>query len=113
MFISCWNLIVVSTSKLEAFSDKDSTSKKRLLAPNSFSRIYQELEQTKIGQSDERTIYEVQQGREPLVGKLNSTTVPSATSKLSPLPPEPYDRGATIDIPLDSSKDVKGREKEL
>ncbi|KAI9086696.1 hypothetical protein K1719_031290 [Acacia pycnantha] len=43
----------------------------------------------------------------------NSATVPSATSKLSPLPPEPYDRGATIDIPLDSSKDVKGREKEL
>ncbi|XP_028808473.1 secretory carrier-associated membrane protein 1 isoform X1 [Neltuma alba] len=43
----------------------------------------------------------------------NSATVPSAASKLSPLPPEPYDRGATIDIPLDSSKDVKAREKEL
>ncbi|KAI9117528.1 hypothetical protein K1719_011694 [Acacia pycnantha] len=43
----------------------------------------------------------------------NSATVPSAISKLSPLPPEPYDRGATIDILLNSSKDVKGREKEL
>ncbi|CAK8575565.1 unnamed protein product [Lathyrus sativus] len=40
-------------------------------------------------------------------------SVPSATSRLSPLPPEPYDRGATIDIPLDSSKDVKAKEKEL
>lgn len=28
----------------------------------------------------------------------------SATSKLSPLSPEPYDRAATVDIPLDSSK---------
>lgn len=34
----------------------------------------------------------------------NPGSVSSATSKLSPLPHEPYDRGATIDIPLDSSK---------
>lgn len=34
----------------------------------------------------------------------NPGSVPSATSRLSPLPPEPYDRGATIDIPLDGSK---------
>lgn len=34
----------------------------------------------------------------------NPRTAPSATSKLSPLPPEPYDRGATVDIPLDTSK---------
>jgi len=34
----------------------------------------------------------------------NSGSVPAANSKLSPLPPEPYDRGANIDIPLDSSK---------
>ncbi|KAG9452725.1 hypothetical protein H6P81_005629 [Aristolochia fimbriata] len=48
----------------------------------------------------------------------NPGSVPSATnSRLSPLPPEPadfnYDRGATIDIPLDSTKDIKKREKEL
>ncbi|WVZ02785.1 hypothetical protein V8G54_023591 [Vigna mungo] len=44
---------------------------------------------------------------------LNSGSVPSANSKLSPLPPEPYDRGANIDIPLDNSKDTKAKEKEL
>lgn len=40
---------------------------------------------------------------------------PASKSKLSPLPPEPvdYDRGATVDIPLDSVKDIKKREKEL
>ncbi|XP_012462081.1 secretory carrier-associated membrane protein 1 isoform X1 [Gossypium raimondii] len=43
----------------------------------------------------------------------NPGSVPSATSRLSPLPPEPYDRGATVDIPLDSAKDLKAREKEL
>jgi hypothetical protein len=43
----------------------------------------------------------------------NPTSVPAATSKLSPLPPEPYDRGATMDIPLDSGKDLKAKEKEL
>ncbi|KAF6163193.1 hypothetical protein GIB67_025057 [Kingdonia uniflora] len=48
----------------------------------------------------------------------NPGSVPSATnSRLSPLPPEPvdfnYDRGATVDIPLDSSKDLKKKEKEL
>ncbi|KAK7335510.1 hypothetical protein VNO80_27399 [Phaseolus coccineus] len=37
----------------------------------------------------------------------------SATSKLSPLSPEPYDRAATVDIPLDSSKDLIAKEKEL
>ncbi|KAL4202052.1 hypothetical protein AMTRI_Chr02g219070 [Amborella trichopoda] len=45
-------------------------------------------------------------------------SVPPATnSRLSPLPPEPadfnYDRGATVDIPLDSAKDLKKKEKEL
>ncbi|KAK6917485.1 SCAMP protein [Dillenia turbinata] len=47
----------------------------------------------------------------------NPGSVPPATnSRLSPLPPEPYDRGATVDIPLDTdhtSKDLKKKEKEL
>ncbi|KAK6142553.1 hypothetical protein DH2020_022901 [Rehmannia glutinosa] len=45
----------------------------------------------------------------------NPGSVPPANSRLSPLPPEPvdYDRGATVDIPLDSAKDLKKREKEL
>ncbi|KAL1325136.1 hypothetical protein HN51_035233 [Arachis hypogaea] len=45
----------------------------------------------------------------------NPGSVPAATSVLSPLPPEPYDRGATVEIPLDSSnsKDIKAKEKEL
>ncbi|XWS39500.1 hypothetical protein CRYUN_Cryun18bG0059800 [Craigia yunnanensis] len=43
----------------------------------------------------------------------NTGSVPPATSRLSPLSPEPYDRGATIDIPLDSAKDLKAKEKEL
>lgn len=45
----------------------------------------------------------------------NPGSVPPATSRLSPLPPEPvdYDRGATVDIPLDSAKDLRAREKEL
>ncbi|KAJ4976265.1 hypothetical protein NE237_001371 [Protea cynaroides] len=42
---------------------------------------------------------------------------PASNSKLSPLPPEPadfnYDRGATVDIPLDSAKDLKKKEMEL
>ncbi|KAI3515381.1 hypothetical protein L1887_14275 [Cichorium endivia] len=40
-------------------------------------------------------------------------SVPPATSILSPLPPEPagYDRGATINIPLD--QDFRSKEKEL
>ncbi|XP_047316026.1 secretory carrier-associated membrane protein 1-like [Impatiens glandulifera] len=40
---------------------------------------------------------------------------PAAPSKLSPLPPDPvdYDRGATVDIPLDGSKDMRKKEKEL
>nr|XP_043631512.1 secretory carrier-associated membrane protein 1-like isoform X1 [Erigeron canadensis] len=42
-------------------------------------------------------------------------SVPPATSKLSPLPPERagYDRGATISIPLDSDQDFRTKEKEL
>ncbi|KAE8692745.1 Secretory carrier-associated membrane protein 1 [Hibiscus syriacus] len=38
-----------------------------------------------------------------------------STSRPSPLPPESYESGATIDIPLDthSTKDVKAKEKEL
>ncbi|KAL5976208.1 Secretory carrier-associated membrane protein 2 [Asimina triloba] len=49
---------------------------------------------------------------------LNPGSVPPATnSRLSPLPPEPadfyYDRGATVDIPLDTSSDLKKKEKEL
>ncbi|KAF1888455.1 hypothetical protein Lal_00011226, partial [Lupinus albus] len=43
----------------------------------------------------------------------NPVSVPSTNSSLSPLPQEPYDRGATIDIPLDSAKDIKVKEKEL
>ncbi|KAL7102321.1 hypothetical protein ACP275_08G112600 [Erythranthe tilingii] len=45
----------------------------------------------------------------------NPGSVPPANSRLSPLPHEPadYDRGATVDIPLDSSKDLKKKEKEL
>ncbi|XP_039046311.1 secretory carrier-associated membrane protein 1-like [Hibiscus syriacus] len=40
--------------------------------------------------------------------------VPPATSRLSPLPPESYERGAPIDIPLDTSaKSLKEKEKEL
>ncbi|WOL04867.1 hypothetical protein Cni_G13589 [Canna indica] len=42
---------------------------------------------------------------------------PASNSRLSPLPPEPADfyndRSATVDIPLDSEKDLKRREKEL
>ncbi|XP_042040230.1 secretory carrier-associated membrane protein 1-like [Salvia splendens] len=39
----------------------------------------------------------------------------SANSKLAPLPHEPadYDRGATVDIPLGGSMDLKRREQEL
>ncbi|KAA0031594.1 secretory carrier-associated membrane protein 1-like [Cucumis melo var. makuwa] len=40
-------------------------------------------------------------------------SVPPANTRLSPLPPETYDRGATIDIPLDNGKDLKAKEKEL
>ncbi|KAL3640029.1 hypothetical protein CASFOL_014997 [Castilleja foliolosa] len=48
-------------------------------------------------------------------GLSNTGTVPSANSRLSPLPHEPadYDRGATVDIPLDSAQDFKKKEKEL
>ncbi|KAI5660789.1 hypothetical protein M9H77_20112 [Catharanthus roseus] len=45
----------------------------------------------------------------------NPGSVAPANSRLSPLPHEPadYDRGATVDIPLDNSADLKKREKEL
>ncbi|KAK4787808.1 hypothetical protein SAY86_011641 [Trapa natans] len=43
----------------------------------------------------------------------NPGRVAAATSRPSPLPHEPYDRGATIDISLDSSKDLKAKEKKL
>uniref|UniRef100_A0A5B7A0R6 Secretory carrier-associated membrane protein n=1 Tax=Davidia involucrata TaxID=16924 RepID=A0A5B7A0R6_DAVIN len=48
----------------------------------------------------------------------NHGSVPSATnSRLSPLPPEPvdfnYDRSAPTDIPLDTAKDLRKKEKEL
>ncbi|XP_022969202.1 secretory carrier-associated membrane protein 1-like [Cucurbita maxima] len=39
--------------------------------------------------------------------------VPPANSRLSPLPPETYDRGATIDIPLDTMKELQAKEKAL
>ncbi|PPD89524.1 hypothetical protein GOBAR_DD13551 [Gossypium barbadense] len=45
-------------------------------------------------------------------GSFNSSN-PGSISRLSPLPPEPYDRGATIDIPLDSAKELKRREEAL
>lgn len=41
---------------------------------------------------------------------------PASNSRLSPLPPEPadfYNPTATVDIPLDSGKDLKKKEKEL
>ncbi|KAG5561511.1 hypothetical protein RHGRI_004527 [Rhododendron griersonianum] len=44
-------------------------------------------------------------------------SVQNPTSRLSPLPPEPagfnYDRDAPIDIPLDTSTDLKKKEREL
>ncbi|XP_033135227.1 secretory carrier-associated membrane protein 2-like isoform X2 [Brassica rapa] len=45
----------------------------------------------------------------------DNTSVPRASnsSYLKPLPPEPHDRGATIDIPLDSEKDLRAKEMEL
>ncbi|CAN7066656.1 unnamed protein product [Brassica oleracea var. botrytis] len=45
----------------------------------------------------------------------DNTSVPRASnsSYLKPLPPEPHDRGATIDIPLDSDKDLRAKEMEL
>ncbi|XP_021832332.1 secretory carrier-associated membrane protein 1 isoform X1 [Prunus avium] len=43
----------------------------------------------------------------------NPGSVPPANSRLSPLPPEPYDRNATIDIPLNNSKSLQAKEKEL
>ncbi|KAJ0966003.1 hypothetical protein J5N97_027141 [Dioscorea zingiberensis] len=49
---------------------------------------------------------------------INPTSVaPASNSRLSPLPPEPADfyndRSATVDIPLDSAKDIKKKEREL
>ncbi|KAK8930979.1 Secretory carrier-associated membrane protein 2 [Platanthera zijinensis] len=46
-----------------------------------------------------------------------STVPPASNSRLSPLPPEPAgffnDRGATVDIPLDSTRDLRKKEKDL
>lgn len=46
-----------------------------------------------------------------------SSVPPTSNSRLSPLPPEPVDfyndRSATVDIPLDTTKDVRKKEKEL
>uniref|UniRef100_A0A0E0C350 Secretory carrier-associated membrane protein n=1 Tax=Oryza meridionalis TaxID=40149 RepID=A0A0E0C350_9ORYZ len=41
---------------------------------------------------------------------------PASNSRMPPLPHEPgfyNDRGTTVDIPLDSTKDMKKKEKEL
>ncbi|XP_073222160.1 secretory carrier-associated membrane protein 1-like isoform X3 [Cicer arietinum] len=44
----------------------------------------------------------------------NPGSVSSGTSKLSPLPHEPHDRGATtVDIPLEMPQDLIAKEKEL
>ncbi|XP_016541567.1 secretory carrier-associated membrane protein 1 isoform X1 [Capsicum annuum] len=45
----------------------------------------------------------------------NPSVPPATNSRLSPLPHEPadYDHAATVDIPLDNSKDMKNKEKEL
>ncbi|KAL9263417.1 Secretory carrier-associated membrane protein 1-like protein, partial [Drosera capensis] len=47
----------------------------------------------------------------------NPGSIPAASnSRFSPLPPEPadfYNPTATVDIPLDSVKDLKKKEKEL
>ncbi|KAG5042904.1 hypothetical protein GYH30_006747 [Glycine max] len=45
-------------------------------------------------------------------GGGNTGSVPSKNSRLSPLPPEPYDCGATIDIPLDNAKEKELHPKE-
>ncbi|KAM7500828.1 hypothetical protein LguiA_025242 [Lonicera macranthoides] len=51
------------------------------------------------------------------VNPFAAGSVPPATkSRLSPLPHEPadfYDRGAPVDVPLDSATDLKKKEKEL
>ncbi|XP_047951135.1 secretory carrier-associated membrane protein 1-like isoform X2 [Salvia hispanica] len=48
-------------------------------------------------------------------GEVNPFANSSANSKMCPLPHEPadYDRGATVDIPLDGSMDLRKREQEL
>ncbi|RHN75686.1 hypothetical protein MtrunA17_Chr2g0323931 [Medicago truncatula] len=42
-------------------------------------------------------------------GSVSSVT----SSRLTPLPHEPHDRGVTVDIPLELPKDLKAKEKEL
>ncbi|KAF2303424.1 hypothetical protein GH714_018187 [Hevea brasiliensis] len=46
-----------------------------------------------------------------------SSAPPASNSRLSPLPPEPadfgYDYGATVDIPIDSTTDLKKKERQL
>ncbi|GMI79775.1 hypothetical protein HRI_001646800 [Hibiscus trionum] len=51
----------------------------------------------------------------PDITSDSNVASPHVSSRLSSLPPEPYESGATIDIPLDthSTKDVKAKEKEL
>ncbi|WCJ26966.1 Secretory carrier-associated membrane protein [Euphorbia peplus] len=50
-------------------------------------------------------------------GAFYTSSAPVSNSRLSPLPPEPvdfgYDRGSTVDIPIDSSTDLKKKEREL
>ncbi|XP_062095434.1 uncharacterized protein LOC133801276 [Humulus lupulus] len=45
------------------------------------------------------------------------TAATARDSRLSPLPPEPvdfnYGQGSTVDIPMDSNKDLRKKEKEL
>ncbi|KAF2557408.1 hypothetical protein F2Q68_00012794 [Brassica cretica] len=43
----------------------------------------------------------------------NKSVPPASNSYLKPLPPEPHDRGAAVDIPLDSSQDLRAKEMEL
>ncbi|KAG5374733.1 hypothetical protein IGI04_039329 [Brassica rapa subsp. trilocularis] len=43
----------------------------------------------------------------------NKSVPPASNSYLKPLPPEPHDRGSTVDIPLDSSQDLRAKEMEL
>uniref|UniRef100_A0A2P2LEN7 Secretory carrier-associated membrane protein n=2 Tax=Rhizophora mucronata TaxID=61149 RepID=A0A2P2LEN7_RHIMU len=47
---------------------------------------------------------------------FTSSVPPVSNSRLSPLPPEPadfYNHGATVDIPIDSSTNLRKKEKEL
>lgn len=54
-------------------------------------------------------------GEEEINPFASPRSVPPAGSRLTPLAPEPaaYDRGATVDIPLDNLNDLRKKEKEL